>query len=298
VSLLAALALFAAACGSSSDSADSGGGLLERAQSDGITIGIANERPYGYQDENGQATGEAPVVAREVLSRMGIDKVDSVVVDFGALVNGLNAGRFDMIAAGMFVNPERAGQVLFSDPDYCATTSLAVPSGNPKNLSDFQSVVDTGASLGVLSGAVEEGYAKGAGVPDGQISTFQTTADLFDGLAAGRVDAATLTSITVREQVAGRSGLEALPGFVPVVDGQDQLGCGAYAVQFSNRDFMEQFNQVLVDMKQNGEILPLIEQFGFSSDEVDAAKGVTTAELAGDSANLQLGGESSSDTAG
>ncbi len=265
----------AAACG---DDDDSGQSLLEDARDGGITIGIANERPYGFE-EGGEATGEAPELAKEVFSRLGIDDVSFEVVEFSALINGLNAGRFDVIAAGMFVNPERAEQVLFADPDYCATTAFAVAEGNPKGLSDFASVTSNGAALGVLSGAVEEGYATGSGVPSSQISTFQTTPDLFDALVAGRVDAVALTAITVREQVADLPGFEATAGFVPVVDGEEQLGCGAFAFRPGDEEFRDAFNDELVKMKAADEVLPIIERFGFTDAEVDAAKDVTVDDL-------------------
>lgn len=281
------LALGLAACGDDDDGDAGGtdgtaaaGGLLEEARRNGITIGIANERPYGFE-EGGEATGEAPELAKEIFSRMDIDQVDFQVVDFGALINGLNAGRFDVIAAGMFINPERAEQVLFADPDYCATTAFAVPEGNPMGLTDFDSVTDSGATLGVLTGAVEEGYAVDSGVPEGQISSFQTTPDLFDALSAGRVDAVTLTAITVREQVADLDGFEATEGFVPVIDGEEQLGCGAFAFRYENEAFRDAFNDILTEMKDAGEILPIIEPFGFTQAEVDAAQGVTVEDLTG-----------------
>jgi len=277
--LLAALALVVAACGDDGD--DGAGSLLEEARENGITIGIANERPYGYE-EDGQATGEAPELAKEVFSRLGIEDIDFQVVEFGALINGLNAGRFDVIAAGMFINPERADQVLFADPDYCATTAFAVPAGNPQGLTDFASVVETGARLGVMSGAVEEDYALGSGVPGGQISGFQTTPDVFDALTAGRVDAVALTSITVREQVADLPGYEATEGFVPVIDGEEQLGCGAFAFRYDNREFRDAFNEELNAMKEAGEILPIIEPFGFTSTEVDVARDLTVEDLTGE----------------
>ncbi len=179
------------------------GGLLDTAREEGIRIGFANERPYGFEGEEGP-TGEAPEVAKAVLERMGITDVEGVVVDFGALIGGLNAGRFDIVAAGMFITPERAEQVLFSDPDYCGTSAFAVAEGNPKGLTDFASVTDSGATIGVLSGAVEEGYAVDSGVPDDQISRFDTTPDLFDALTAGRIDAVALTAVTRSQRDEGQ----------------------------------------------------------------------------------------------
>lgn len=286
VAILALVGMGLTACGDDDDgdgetSAGGGSGsLLEDAQENGITIGIANERPYGFE-EGGEATGEAPELAREVFSRMGIEEVDYEVVEFGALINGLNAGRFDVIAAGMFINEERAAEVAFADPDYCATTAFAVPEGNPDGLTDFESVIDADITLGVLSGAVEEGYAEGSGVPAGNISPYQGAPDLFEALESDRVDAVALTAITVREQVEDLEGFEATDGFVPVVDGEEQLGCGAFAFSQDNEDFRDEFNDVLNEMKENDEILPIIEEFGFSNEEVDAAKGVSVEDLVG-----------------
>ena len=159
IALLGVCALVLGACGDDDDTAtdevdttagaDGAGDALSQWQEDGVVMGIANERPYGYE-EDGEATGEAPELAREVFDRLGIDDVEYVPLEFGALVNGLNAGRLDVIAAGMFINPDRAANVLFTDPDYCATTAFAVPEGNPDDLSDYQSVIDSGATIAVL----------------------------------------------------------------------------------------------------------------------------------------------------
>jgi ABC-type amino acid transport substrate-binding protein len=123
----------------------------------GIVIGIAAEPPYGYE-EDGQATGEAPELAREIFGRLDIEVTDYTSTEFGALIDGLNAGRMDVISAGMFITPERAEQVLFANPDYCATTAFAVPEGNPADLSDLDSVFESGVTVGVVAGTVEKDY--------------------------------------------------------------------------------------------------------------------------------------------
>src|SRR5690606_37129882 len=116
---LAAMALVLAACGGDEPSADDGADAQDLGT---FRIAFANEVPYGYVDEDGDPAGQAPAVASEVLSRMGYSEIDAEVVEFGALINGLNAGQYDMIAAGMFINEDRASQALFTDPDYCGTT--------------------------------------------------------------------------------------------------------------------------------------------------------------------------------
>ena len=72
---------------------------LERAKADGfIRVGFANEAPFGYSTPDGKLTGEAPEVAKAVLAKMGIPQVDGVLTEFGSLIPGLKAKRFDIIA--------------------------------------------------------------------------------------------------------------------------------------------------------------------------------------------------------
>lgn len=246
-----------------------------------VRIGIANEVPYGYEGEDGEATGEAPELARAILGELGIDNLEATVVEFGSLIPGLLADQYDMIAAGMFINPERAQEVLFSDPDYCADTSFAVEAGNPQGLENFESFLDSDAVLGVLGGAVEETYAVETGIPDEQISRFGDTPSLVDALTAGRIDAFALTGPTVQAQVGDLEGFEATPGFIPVIDGEEQLGCGAFAFPPDNQEFRDIFNEKLNDFQEEDRILPIIEEFGFSEAAVQAAKDLTVQDLVG-----------------
>ena len=302
MALAAVAALALTACGGDDDTggeasestggtettADSGGGdasgLLGDLQDAGsITIGIADENPYGYIDSDGNVTGEAPEVAKRVLSELGIDSVEAEVVEFGSLIPGLQAKQFDMIAAGMYINPDRAAQILFSDPDYCVGEALAVPEGNPLGLSDFQSVVDTpDATIAILSGAVEEGYAADAGVPDGQIELFGDVNQQYDSLAQGRVDAVTGTYLTVKGQVESRDGLEVVGPFTPVdANGDEVLGCGGFGFRNENQEFRDAFNDKLNELQEAGEILPIITEFGFAEADVQKAQELTVEDLAG-----------------
>lgn len=294
LALLAVIFLVMAACtdddddGDDDDAPPAGEGaadvqseLFLNAQENGLSLGIADEAPYGFQDpDTGEATGEAPTVAKEILSRLGITQVDSSVVDFGALINGLNAGRYDIIAAGMFITEERASQALFTDPDYCVPQAFAVPEGNPNELTDFESVAaNSDVQLGILRGAVELGFAQDAGVPEGQINIFDAQADMEDALTSGRINAFALTAISVRDFAADAEGFESTEPFL--IEGV--LNCGGYVFRFDNKDARDEFNAILLDMRENDEIAPLVSEFPLFEEigAFDAAKGVTVEDIIG-----------------
>jgi polar amino acid transport system substrate-binding protein len=265
------------------DDGEAGGDTLAQLQESGsITIGIANEEPYGFQDDEGNITGEAPEVARVVLAELGITDINAEIVDFGALIGGLQAGQFDMIAAGMYITPERASQILFADPDYCVGEAFAVPEGNPDGLTDFESVANNpDVTIAILSGAVEEGYAEIAGVPDDQIELFSDVNAQYDALQAGRVDAVTGTSLTIITQVEGIDGYEATESFFPLdEDGEEILGCGGFGFRNADQEFRDAFNDELNRLQDEGELLPIIADFGFAEEDIERAQELTVEDLA------------------
>jgi polar amino acid transport system substrate-binding protein len=262
----------AAAC-SRTDTAKvrSGGGALDRAKQQGyIQVGFANEAPYGYTDTSGKLTGEAPELARVVFKELGINDVRGVQLDFGGLIGGLQARRFDVIAAGMFITPERCGQVAFADPEYVAQTAFLVPKGNPKGLHRFEDAAKGGLRLGVLTGAVEGTYAEKLKVPNGDIKTFADQPSAFEGLQAKRVDAVALTRISLADMLSKHKDapFEVTEPFIPVIDGKQQFGAGAFAFRKGDSDLLAAFNGKLTELKKSGRLLPVIKPFGFTDAEL------------------------------
>ena len=160
---------------------------LERAKADGyIRVGFANEAPFGYATPDGKLTGKSPEVVKAVLAKMGIDQVDGVLTEFGSLIPGLQAGRFDIIAAGMFVNPKRCEQVQFSEPTYGIGQAFLVQAGNPKGWSTTaRSPANPDLKLAVMAGAVEAGYAKDAGVAQEQLIILPDQSSLVKAVQGG-----------------------------------------------------------------------------------------------------------------
>jgi ectoine/hydroxyectoine ABC transporter solute-binding protein len=279
--LLAGAVPLAAACSPTDPAKErTGGGTLERAKQQGyIQVGFANESPYGFTDKSGKLTGEAPELARAVFKELGIGDVKGVQVDFGGLIGGLEARRFDTIAAGMFITPERCAQVAFADPEYVATTAFMVPKGNPKGIKRFEDAARLNIKLGVLTGAVEGDYATKLGVKKGNIKTFADQPSAYEGLKAGRIDAIALTRISLADTLSKHKGAayEVTEPFVPQIGGKDQFGAGAFAFRKADTDLLNAFNGKLAELKQNGRLLTIIQPFGFTKAELPGSH--TAAEL-------------------
>lgn len=255
---------------------------LEKAKEQGyITIGFAGENPYAYKDENGELTGEAVEIARTILSRLGIEEMRGELTEFSGLIAGLDAKRFDMITAGMFINPDRCKAVSFADPEYSIGEGLAVKAGNPKELTSYKAIADNkDAKVAVMSGAVEIEYLQANGVTEKQMVIVPDQDAAISALQSGRADAMTMTgpALQSRLEEAGDDGLERVMDFEqPLVDGESVRGYGASAFRKEDTAFREAFNAELDKMKENGELLQILQQFGF-----------TEQELPGDSTSAQL----------
>lgn len=271
--LAALLVLSIAGCGGSGGSGVSGKTTLEKAQEKGsVTIGFANEKPYAYQTADGKLTGEAVEVARTVLKNLGINEMEGVLTEFGSLIPGLQAKRFDMVTAGMFITPERAKDVSFADPEYSIGEAIAVNKGNPLNLHSYEDVAaHESATVAVPGGAIEYDYLTSVGVPKDRIVTVPDMPAALAALEAGRVDVITATGPSLQNTLdaANNSGFERVTDFKqPIVDGESAKGYGATAFRNEDTDFVEAFNKELKELQDSGELLEIIQEFGFTEEEL------------------------------
>jgi polar amino acid transport system substrate-binding protein len=254
---------------------------LERAKADGyIRVGFANEAPYGFATPDGTLTGESPEVVKAVLNKMGIAEVDGVLTEFGSLIPGLQAGRFDIIAAGMFVNPARCEQIQFSEPTYGIGQAFLVAEGNPKGIVDYSTIAgNPDLKLAVMAGAVEAGYAKDSGVADAQLVILPDQSSLVAAVRAARADAAALTALSIADMASKNEGVESTAPFGTVA-GASVVGHGAVGFRKEDADLYEAFNAELKKFIGSPEHIALVTPFGFGEGFMPTK---TTAELcAGD----------------
>lgn len=235
-----------------------------------VSIGLAGERPFGYTDSSGRATGESPEVARAVVDGLGGGGLVAVRVGFDNLINGLRDGQFDMIAVGLAITPRRCQRVGFSRPDFVAATGLLVPIGNPRGLATLAGVARSGAKLGVLEESAEQEYALAAGIPDTQLTTFSGQSALYRGVADRTVEAAALTRISLLDEVrrSAATDVEVTRGFYPLVDGKPALGAAGFAFRPEDIEFRAAFDQGLTALQESGRWLEVTAPFGFTADNL------------------------------
>ncbi len=256
-----------------------GGDLLQRLRAQGVVrLGIAGEIPFGYIDKNGHLTGEAPELAKAIFKRLGVDNVQPVPTEFGSLIPGLNSQQFDVVAAGMYVNPERCAQVIFADPDYQMLDSFVVRKGNPKGLHDYRDVVAKKAKFATGTGYAEIQYAVEAGYKESDILIVPDQVAGLNAVEAGRVDVFAGTAVTVREVVKKSAKAEATKPFAPLVGGKPHVDGGAFAFRSAETRLRDAFDVELRKLKKSGELLRILRPFGFTRAEMTD---LTAKELCG-----------------
>ncbi|BBC33474.1 Ectoine/hydroxyectoine ABC transporter substrate-binding protein EhuB [Streptomyces graminofaciens] len=257
----------------------SGGDLLERLRAQGVArLGIAGEIPFGYIDRNGELTGEGPELAKVIFKRLGVPRVQPVPTEFGSLIPGLDSQQFDVVSAGMYINPERCAQVLFADPDYQMLDAFIVKKGNPKGIRDYADAVRAKARLATGTGYAEIAYAVEAGYDEGDLVIVQDQVAGLNAVEAGRVDVFAGTALTVREVVKKSAKAEATKPFAPLVDGKPHVDGGGFAFRRTERRLRDAFNAELRKMKRSGELFRVLRPFGFSRSEMTD---MTAKELCG-----------------
>ncbi|MGV9767992.1 ectoine/hydroxyectoine ABC transporter substrate-binding protein EhuB [Microbacterium sp. NPDC003461] len=265
---VAALAL----AGCSSTATDPDASTLERAQEEGtITLAVASERPYSWVDESGEPTGATIAMHKEIFGNLGIDDIEVEEVAWDNLIPGLNAGRWDVISAGMSILPDRCAEAAFSEPEIMYTTALAVPAGNPEGLTDLDSVAAAdGVTLAVQSGAIEDGYADELGITD-KIEV-DTASSGLEAVQTGRADAFALTAVSLNWMTEDMDDLETTEPFVQEIDGVEQIGAGSTVFRKQDTALLEAYNAELEKIKGDEQTyLDLVEPFGFTAENLPPA---------------------------
>lgn len=260
----------------------SAAGLLEKGRTSGLTAGIANEQPYAYIGTDGKVTGANIEVLQAILKPLGITKIDTPITDFGSLVPGLAAGRFDLIGAGLFINTNRCKVIDFSNPVTHSGGAFIVKAGNPLNLHSLKDVATNGkARLATQTGTNQVQEAKDVGIPTANVVLFDKDTEALAALKADRVDVVYFPDaeiISLVKKANDPSVERALPfSQIPDAQGKPTWNYHAYGLPKNDPEFTQAFNDQLGKLRASGELLKILQKYGYTENELPEV-GVTAAQ--------------------
>lgn len=246
-----------------------------------IRIAVANEIPYGFVDPMGNAKGAGPEVASHIMEQLGIDKIEWVATDFSSLIPGLQAGRFDMVAAEMAILPQRCESALFSEPNSSYGEGLLVLKDNPKDIHAYSDFADRDdLKVAIMAGADQLEMMQELGVPENRIVTLSANADAVSNVQTGRADAYAATSLTAADLAGKSKGLEVVEDFTdPVIDGQPVRSWGGFVFAKGSEDLRDAVNAELAEYKKTDEWGEILKSYGFSDTDLSESTDRTTEEL-------------------
>ncbi|MGI9354722.1 MAG: transporter substrate-binding domain-containing protein [Rhizobiaceae bacterium] len=253
-------------------------GIREQSMGEGLRVAIYNFKPYAYKDENGDLTGVDIEALRHVLGKMKGKIATAQAVDWGALIPGVRAKRFDVVAAGMFVNPKRCAAVQFSATTFGIAQSLVVKKGNPEGIVDYNTIAEKGLTVATIAGAAQNGFAKVSGVSADKIMEIPDNPTGIAALRANRAQVFALSAPGVRVVVdtVPEKDLEGVPTFTHVA-GKLAMPHGAFAFsKDADPEFVKEFNMHLKAFIGTPEHLEMFQKHGMQADELPKQ---TTEEL-------------------
>lgn len=243
------------------------GPLMDRIEKgDTIRLGFANEVPWAYPGENNKPLGFANAITIGVLEEMGYKNYEPVVTDWGGLIPGLKANRFDVITGGMYILNSRCQNVAFSEPIGIFGDAFIVAKGNPKGLQNYQDIKAKGAVFVTGAGYNTVEAAKDEGVPESKIMTVPGPTEILAAVRSGRADAGGVTYFTALNlaKEAGKDIDVTNPSALP----EKYLNWVGIGFRKEDPDFLSKFNAALKKYIGSEKMLKAVAQYGYSKDQL------------------------------
>lgn len=242
--------------------------LDQTAAENGVRVAYFNYAPFAYVADDGSVIGTDVEILEAVLGSMGIEVADAVSTDWGALIPGLKAGRYDVVAAGMFVTPARCAEVAFSEPTFGIRATLVVPAGNPKGIARYEDILENGATLAAVAGTAQVAAALDLGIDRANVQEYPDAPTALAALRAGRADAFGVDAPSARQIIANQpdANFEMVEPFAEI-GGKSAVDHGAFAFRKEDQTFVDKFNIAMRDFVGSADYVAINETHGMTADE-------------------------------
>lgn len=245
VSLLLALTLVLAACGSKNNEAGkkaSTEDLYSSIKKEGV-LNIGTEGtypPFTFHDKSNKLTGFDVDIAREVAKRLGV-KAEFKETQWDGMFAGLDAKRFDMIANEVGIQPDRVKKYDFSNP-YIESGAVLIVNKDNKNIKSFNDLKGKKAAQSLTSNYGKLAKSKGAELLG--VEGFTQAVSLIE---TNRVDATVNDKLSFLDYKKQHTNSP-----IKIVDSENDLSKSGLMFRKGNEKLVEAVNKALKDMKADG----------------------------------------------
>ena len=243
--------------------------LDEKADFTLNAVTFGQSKPYSFV-KNGELTGyDVELIYR--VCQLNHWNVELSHASYEGMLMGLSTGKYDMIAADLYVTENRQENITYSIPYKYEDIAMAVRDSSVPSSGETEEPVleyssldalEGGKKFAVLSGAVSDSFLLER-YPDAKIEYFPNAVDCVLALTSNKVDAAAYDAPVWEYMEACTEGVAMLP---------DYIATDHYHLILPKSERGEQlqkeFNEWLAVQKQSGEIARL-HDFWCSSAEPD-----------------------------
>jgi cystine transport system substrate-binding protein len=216
------------------------------------TLTVATEgtyRPFSFHDESGDLVGFDVEIAEAVADKLGLEVVFQET-QWDAIFAGLDAGRFDLIANQVSINPEREEKYLFSEP-YTVSPGVIVVLEGDDSISSFDDLAGKRTAQSLTSNWYELAESSGA-----TVEAVEGWAQAVSLLQQGRVDATINDSLTFLdyENSEGPTGLK-------IAAETDEPGLSAFAFTTDKDELVDAVDEALAELRDEGVLAEISEKY-------------------------------------
>ncbi len=223
---------------------------LDKIKKDGkLVIGTSPDYPpFESLDKENKVVGFDVDIMQAVATKLGV-KLEIVQMGFDNLIAGLQAKKFDIMAAGVTVTDERKQAVDFSRPYLVGTDAIVVHkdfTGTISKLDDLK-----GKKVGAQIGTVQADALKAInGVTAKEYNLFTEAAS---AVSAKQIDAMYLHAVVAKAFAKADPNLK-IALETPAKD-------TAYAIRKDTPDLTKVVNEVLDELQKSGQMDKLVEKW-------------------------------------
>ena len=199
--------------------------------------------PYEYTEDGSTVIGVDVDIANEIAKAMGKELVIQNM-NFDSALLAVQQGKVDFAAAGISVTPEREEQMDFSI-EYTPSKQVVVVKKDAGRVASVDAL-NADTVVGVQGGTVADSYCQDdLGTKD--LKQYSKFRDAAMDLKNDKIDCIIMDSLPAEQMVAENDDLE-------ILDGEVFTDKYAIAVQKGNKEMLDQINEVLQKLVDDGKV--------------------------------------------